>query len=551
MSNNYNQALFDQITALIRQKMKSLRITGASVAIVDDEETIYAEGFGYADLKNRVPVHPGTIFKIGSITKVFTASGIMRLVEDGKIALDQPVKEYLPEFAVKSRFPETRPITVRDLLCHHSGLPCDDFRNYFSSDPEDYQAVMEYLPEAYVVAPPGRMFYYSNLGVDLLGVIIARITGMPYHRYMENLLKDLKMEKSAIVIPEAWGSFLSKPYAKGKEQVEGLMKEVPPGGISSTVEDMAKFMKSIISGGKGLFRNPNTLNAMVLPQYPDNPLDFNMVNGLGWFIGKPGLDDAGQVLWHDGGTPNFFSLMALIPERKLGITLLTNSPGGALMNHQVSIDILRLLLEAKYGLKSKEEVGKQPAPITPDLIRKTAGRFVTMAGMVTVSSVGDKLVARMPSGTFQMFPCQDGWFSVKLLLGGLIPLKLKQLSVIRLGIPQVNGERVFAMEQLGFRAPQGKEYVPLNTTNVWLARAGNYVCCNDSNPRFKSFKLQSSAEGMMISISSDKLGHLNLYLDVINDFEATIAGYGRYCGETIFSMPGRLKVFGLEFRKKK
>ena len=552
MPNIYNKDLLNQITALLQQKMKTYRITGASLSIVDDGNTIYSEGFGFADLANKTTVNSNTIFKIGSITKIFTASAIMQLAETGKIDIDRPVKEYLAEFSVKSRFLNIRPITIRDLLCHHSGLPCDDLRNYFSSDPEAFKSVLEFLPHTYVICPPGKMFYYSNLGFDLLGVIIERISGMPYHQYIDTvLLKRLNMEKSAIILPEEWKKDISKPYSKGKEQVEGVMKEIPPGGISSTADDMAKFIKSLLNQGKGLFFKDSTLNTMFTPEYPNNPIDMNWINGLGWFIGKPGLDYAGKVLWHDGGTPNFFSLTIIIPERKLGMTILTNSSTGGLMNHLVSINILRLLLKAKYDIEPPVDKGRKSTKLTPEIIQKTTGSFITLSGIAHISKSGKKLIARMSSGTFLMSPCQDGWFNVSLFLFGIIPLKLKQLSLIRLGVPNINGERILAMEQLGFHSLQGKAYRPLNITEAWKERAGNYTCFSEKNPRLKSFKLSYSSDGMYMSVSTDKLGHLKLYLDVINNSEAVIFGYGRYSGETIFVFKEIISIFGLEFKRDK
>ena len=129
------------------------------------------------------------------------------------IDIDFSLKQYIPEFTVKSRFNNTREITVRDLLCHHSGLPCDDFHNYISSDPEEYKTAIQFLQNNYTCYPPGEMFYYSNLGVHLLGIIIERVSGMPYYQYIEKvLLNRLKMDRSYLILPEKLKQYLSKPF---------------------------------------------------------------------------------------------------------------------------------------------------------------------------------------------------------------------------------------------------------------------------------------------------------------------------------------------------
>ncbi len=548
---NIKNSLSGKISGLINHKMKELKITGAAVSIVHGDETLFSKGFGFADKANKIPADNSTVFKIGSITKVFTASAVMRLAEEGKIDIDKPVRDYIPEFSVKSRFPDNGPVIIRDILCHHSGLPSDNFKDYFSQDPEAFQSVTVYLKNACMPYPSGKMFYYSNLGYELLGVLISRVSGMPYHKYIEDvLLKGLGMTRSSIVLPDDMKKDLSKPYASGREQNEPLMmKEVPPGGIFSNADDMAVFMKAVLNGGRGLFTKQNTLNMMFTPQYPENPIDMSYVGGLGWFTGKPGLDYAGKVIWHDGGTPNFFSLTVLIPERKLGITLLTNSASGALMNHQVSIDILGLIVEDKYGIKPPGDENRTLIKLTPEIIRKSAGRFISLSGIVNIKESGSKLIAMMPSGNFLMLPCRDGWFNVKLLLFGFLPLSLKQLSMIRLGIVEINGERIFAMEQLGFRSPQGGEFRSLNTTEAWKKWTGDYICSNEENPRLKNFKLSYSPDGLVLSASTGKMGRLKLYLDAVNDSEAVITGFGRYSGETISVSGEKINLFGLEFER--
>lgn len=552
MESTFNNSFFNKTDKIIRMNMKSFRITGASVAIVDGGNVIFSEGYGFADKANKIKVNSDTIFKIGSITKVFTASAIMQLAEQGKLDIDKPVNDYINNFSIKSRFSDIHPITIRDILCHHSGIPCDDLRNYFSADHEMFKSVTDFLQESYLVYPPGNAFYYSNLGVNLLGVIIEKVSGIPFHQYIdEKLLKGLNMSHSTIKLPVEKSNTISKPYNKGKEQVEGIMKYVPAGGIFSTANDMAKFMNSIIAGGKGLFENESILESMLDSQYPDNPFDFNMNNGLGWFIGKPGLDFAGKVIWHDGGTPNFFSLTVVIPERKIGVTLLTNSTTGALMNHQISVEILQLLLKEKYNILPSEIKMDIPKQQNPESIKKYIGKFITLSGIATVTQSGKKLKAVLPFGTFQLNSDTDDWFRLRLILLEFIPLKIKKLSRIRIGVKTIQNEKILVIEQLGFQTPIGREYRMLKATEHWKELTGEYICASEENPRIKKFRLCNSDDGIFISFSADKLGKLKLYLDIINDSEAVIFGYGRYAGETIFANNNRVQIFGLEFRNEK
>lgn len=539
-----------KIDALIGNAIKTYKVTGASVSIVSDNEFVHVRNFGFSDLRNRIPVNDNTVFKIGSITKVFTASAVMQLVEKGKIDIDYPVKKYIPEFSVRSRYRSDDPITIRDILCHHSGLPCDNLKDYFAEDPYAFHSVIKYLQNAWLVYPPKKMFYYSNLGYELLGVLVSRVSGMPFHEYIESvLLKGCGMTSSGIILSDEQRKNLSLPYRKGKEQFERMMKGIPEGGIHSTSYDMGLFMKSIIEGAPGLFTENKTLVSMLMPQYPGNVSDMDIVNGLAWFIGKPGINYAGKVIWHDGGTPNFFSLIVIIPERRLGITLLTNSATGAIMNHKLSIEILQILLKERQGISPRQDKSKLIKNLPYDKAIKLTGSFFTTSGITTIDIKCNRLIAAMPTGKVLLHACDDGWFKLKLLLLGVIPLKMKTLSMLRIGIKEIDGEKVLALEQLGLKSLYGRLCRPINSTAFWEQKAGNYVCVNEAAPRLKTLQLRVDKEGIKLSAKTDKMGQLNMYLDIKNDFEAVTQGYGRYAGETITVSERGIMLFGLEFQK--
>ena len=540
----------NKIDVAMKQAIKTFHVTGASISIVNDNQPASVKHFGLSDKNRKKLVDDSTLFKIGSITKVFTASAVMQLVEQDKIDVDKPIKEYIPEFSVKSRFEASTTITIRDILCHHSGLPCDNLSGYFTENLEAFHSVIPFLHNAYTVCQPGQMFYYSNIGYELLGVLVSRISGLPFHKYIDtNILERIGMFDSAISLSDEKTKNLSKPYRKGKEQVETMMKGLPEGGIHSTASDMAIFMNLLLNSGKNIFNHPDTLEAMLTPQYPGNSMDMSFVNGLGWFIGKPGLDHGGKVIWHDGGTPNFFSLVVLIPERKLGLTILTNSSTGALMNHTLSVEILKALLKENHQIAAPSSQEMPHSDMLPQKMRNMTGRFFSISGIINVFISGKQLIAKLPSGAFRLKPHCDGWFGVLFMLFGFLPLNLKKLAMIRIGIREINGEKVFALEQLGFRSAQGQQYRPLRSSEVWKQRTGEYVCVNEKNPRLKSFKLIDTPDGLALSAVVDKIGRLKLFLNVVNDSEAITAGFGRYTGETIHGFEDALTVFGLQFKK--
>jgi len=540
----------DQIVPLLESSVTSHKVTGASIAILDGEHPVSVQHVGYADKKNKILVGENTLFRIGSITKVFTASAVMQLVEREKINIDEPLQHYLPEFRIKSRFSPEKPVTVRDILCHHSGLPCDHLKNYFTNDPEAFHSALPYLATSYLVHPPGEQFYYSNLGYELLGILIARISGIPYHRYVETrILEPLGMSHSRIILENNLRENLSKPYRKGKEESELMMRGIPEGGIHATATDMGCFMREILNGGTNLFQSAETLRSMFEVQYPDNPRDMDFTGGLGWFVGYPGLNYAGKVIWHDGGTPHFFSLLLMIPERKLGITLLTNSTTGAAMNHRVSVDILKRILQENFDIKPTELQVHSSLLSNQAPADHIAGKYFTLSGIAALSVKKNKVIARLSSGRFRLHPSEDGWFRLSLLLFGIIPLRLRQLAQLRLGVVDIADKKVLAIKQLGFRSPQGSEWHPLEVMKDWKARIGKYLCAEEPNPRVSTFTLTQDKNGLFLTIPADKTGKLQIYLDLINTSEALTLGYGRYAGETIFADHEDIMLFGLRYQK--
>ena len=178
----------EYIRWFVQQQIKKHDVTGVSLALVDDQRVVWAEGFGYADKAHNLPATPDTLYRAGSITKLFTATAMMQLVERGLIDLDQPITTYLPEFSFKTRFPDAPPITLRHILTHHSGLPRDIARGMWSSTPQPYTTVLDDLTTSYVLHPPNYIFSYSNLGMTVLGQVIERMSGEPYATYVSRAI---------------------------------------------------------------------------------------------------------------------------------------------------------------------------------------------------------------------------------------------------------------------------------------------------------------------------------------------------------------------------
>ena len=164
------------MTWFIEKEIKDKNIVGLSIARVDDQSIIWKEGFGFADQNKNVKAGPETVYRAGSISKLFNAMAVMKLVEAGKMDIDRPLATYLPEFKIKSRFGSTDGITPRTIMTHHSGLPSDLWDGHYGEHPMPFTQIVHAIKDEYVAYPPNMIMGYSNLAVLLLGQMIICTT---------------------------------------------------------------------------------------------------------------------------------------------------------------------------------------------------------------------------------------------------------------------------------------------------------------------------------------------------------------------------------------
>ncbi|MBF0292663.1 MAG: beta-lactamase family protein, partial [Nitrospinae bacterium] len=192
------------ISWLIKREADKRGIRGVSVALVDSGETVWAEGFGFADEAGKKPATERTLYRVGSISKLFTMLGVMKLSENGRVNIDGAIADYIPGFSIKTRFADAPPITIRSVLTHHSGLPSDYAKGMWTDKPERFTSLIGLLKEEYAANPPGLVFSYSNVGFTLLGAVIENASGSRYEDYMDtHLLGPIGMKDSAFEIKPA------------------------------------------------------------------------------------------------------------------------------------------------------------------------------------------------------------------------------------------------------------------------------------------------------------------------------------------------------------
>jgi CubicO group peptidase (beta-lactamase class C family) len=308
-------------------------VGGITAAVVQHGEVVWAQGFGWADRRRRVPAAPGTLYRTGSISKSFTAALAVLLEGRGVLDLDHPVSAVLPEAADFPGLPEgARRPTLRQLASHTSGLVREPRLEGAASGPlagwED--KILASIPESPFETAPGARYQYSNIGFGVLGLAVSRAAGRPFMELVEReIFAPLGMTSSTFVVREDLAERLAAGHANGGDgpvdvdtparEHAGRGYKVPNGGIYSTVGDLGRFMAAV-SGSRGydLF-SAGAREALTTVHTPEDPRDGY---GLGFFVRV--REDGRRIVGHGGSVAGYTAYMVFEPESGAGVVLLRN-----------------------------------------------------------------------------------------------------------------------------------------------------------------------------------------------------------------------------------
>src|SRR5207247_1110773 len=317
------------LDALIPSQLRNRNIAGAVVSVVKDGQVLFQKGYGYADFEAKQPVLPDqTLFRPGSISKLFTATAVMQLVEQGKLDLDRDVNEYV-DCAIPKTYPE--PVTMRRLITHTAGFE-ETLKNLFVAHESDMKPLRTYLvnqmPQR--IFPTGKVVSYSNYGFTVAGYIVERVSGEKFERYIDNhILKPLRMTNSTFdqPLPVALTPQMSQGYlaAAKKPRDFEFFQAAPAGALSTTAADMTRFMLAFLQDGTvhGVaILKPETVRQMENRQFELHP----MINGLGLTFMEYSMNGQ-RIVAHGGDTVYFHSDMVLVPDAHVGYFISYNSLG--------------------------------------------------------------------------------------------------------------------------------------------------------------------------------------------------------------------------------
>lgn len=351
----------EQVDRFIENIIGIHEFAGLAVGVILDKQLVYAKGFGVQNIETQAPLTPSSLFSIASISKTFVATAIMQLVEQGKLTLDTPLTACLPYFHIDD--PRHTQITISQMLSHISGMP--DIEDYMWEPPVyDDGALVRYVRNLHNVTlefPPGEKFVYSNTAYDMLGLVIAEISGQLFEEYIEqHILLPLGMQNSTFLYKKASPNLISSPYLSlPKLEAAPLYPysrdHAPCGSLHTGVLELSHW--AIANLNKGQFDgtqiiSPDSHDLLWQPRLISDDKNPDELVGLCWFISKYKGE---KTVGHTGSDIGFRTNLALLPDKSAGVIVLSNTYPAP--TDKITNALLDIIL------------GNEPLPPKPGILR--------------------------------------------------------------------------------------------------------------------------------------------------------------------------------------
>jgi len=373
-----------KVSDAIHYEMVDKALNAVSIVLVKDMEILWARGFGVEDLNKSTKADANTVYRVGSVSKLFTDIGIMQLVEKGEVDLDAPITDYLPEFRPRSRF--KREITLRQLMSHRSGLLREPLvGNYFDDDEPTLEATVKSIIDSDVIYAPESKIKYSNSAIATVGYVLEKLKGEPFASYLrKNVLLPMGLTHSAFEpLPDITNRLADATMWSYDGRVFDAptfeLGMSPAGSMYAPVVDLGQFMKVLFNDGKG----PNgpvikkeTLQLMLTSQFNDGKDQRHNVGfGIGFSLSEQG---GYKRVGHGGAVYGFSTQLYALPEVKLGVAVTSSVDVTNTITRRVATYALDCLLAVENGKPMPDY--EKTSSVNEKTVALLVGHFVSDNG---------------------------------------------------------------------------------------------------------------------------------------------------------------------------
>jgi CubicO group peptidase (beta-lactamase class C family) len=369
--------------------LKGRETSGIAVLVARDGEILYKKGFGFADIKNKIPATPDTKFRIGSVTKQFTAAAILKLQESNLISVNDKLSKFIPDF------PRGDEVTIHQLLTHISGIHSYTNKHDFTEtviNPITPDSLVNLIKKDPYDFNPGEQFSYNNSGYFLLGYIISKVSGQTYDEYLKTTFFDpLGMNNTGIHYAGIKLSNEAKGYNNnGSKYIETMNWNMSwagaAGAIYSTVDDLLKWNQALY-GGKVLNEKSMKAALTTVTLTTGNPLPMQYAYGLvhSYYRGQP-------IISHGGGLHGFITQLAYFPKEKLSVVMFSNAD-----NPEVNFDPNKIA-EAFLWQKMDKQASFAAISLPAEKLKLFEGRYaIANMGVLTITTDANKIFSQVSS----------------------------------------------------------------------------------------------------------------------------------------------------------
>jgi len=403
---------FTQLEKVALQELKETNTPGAAVAVVSGDRVVFAKGFGVANIETGAVVTPDTLFRIGSVTKMFTAAVLVTLAENGRFKLDEPIGKYVEGLNLK-----LSQVTAHQLMSHTAGMTDESPSDYGLHDDSALAAYVRSLKEDHFFTEPGMIFSYSNPGFDVAGFLMEEVGGTPYADQMgERLFKPLGMNSTTFRPTVAMTYPLSQGHhAPGKAKPSVIrpfgdnVAGWPDGFVFSSVNDLVRFAIAFMDNGR--IDGKQVLSPVVITKLSTPYVDLH--SRFGFDDGRYGYglfvhDHRGvRVVWHAGLLPGFGALLQMVPAHRFAVIVLANRTASLLNKTVEKAMELLLPLEAKGQAKSE-----QALPVSEPEMSDYVGTYTNKPESAEILVKKGKLVLKRADGEFPITKIGNCRFSI-------------------------------------------------------------------------------------------------------------------------------------------
>tara|TARA_A100001015_G_scaffold321547_1_gene452889 strand:- start:701 stop:2476 length:1776 start_codon:yes stop_codon:yes gene_type:complete len=512
----------------IEKILEKNKVAGASVTLFDSNEIIFSQNYGYFNLKTDM-VTSDTIFKVSSITKLITAITILKLIDEGKCEINDPITNHIPSLKLQNKTLDK--VTIKSLLTHHSGLERDIWDRAWGEKHGDVNDLISTLKSSVLAKKPNTVFSYSNVGYSVLEKLVENVSGTSYKNYVQmNVLKPLGIE--SIKFDDGQEIYGFRNYKKNKTIPN---RDVAAGGLVSDSAGLVKFAQLLLATNNNQLLTDQEKTFLFEPQNTNIPLDFNMKTGFGTMIQENVRSFHTPLIARTGGSILHRSALMLVPEFDLGIVVLINSPSYQSI-YRIVTETLANAIMVRTGKRSipKKVVDQDTEKFKKYDISSYVGNYMSPMGEIAFKPYSNgKLKTKFLNQNFEIYQTEKGYLKIKYLLLGMIPISFPFMDAFNLYLLELDNHQYIITKRYGKHYLVAEKLKKMTYSKNIQPYLGAYLPekIDGEYLPIESAKLYFENDVLKLNVKSEILKDFTMFVDELNLVLEEIT-------------PGTLRVFG-------